>query len=316
MTENIKTPDQYIVPLTVNSLRGRVLTLPAKTEEKRKIDILFIYGHHSSLERWWGLIQAYSRYGNIIAPDLPGFGGMDSLYKIGKKPSIDNLADYLAAVIDQEYKDRKLTVLGLSFGFVVITRMLQRRPDLIKNITFLVSIVGFTHNAEFTFSKSRRRFYLTAATAFSVRPFSTFFRYVILNSFILRTFYAKMHNAKNKFSEDLTKAEFNQLMDVEISLWHDNEIRTYMYTTIEMLRLDNTKLKVDLPVWHIYAKNDHFFNNGLIEQHMNSIFSEYNPMPTDLVNHAPSVIADEKTAAELIPTELDILLNNKFKDIM
>jgi hypothetical protein len=125
-----------------------------------------------------------------------------------------------------------------------------------------------------------------------------------------------MHNAKNKFSEDLTKPEFNHLMNVEIGLWHDNDVRTYMYTTIEMMKLDNSHSKINLPVWHIFAKSDHFFNNKLIKENMSNIFTEYNPMPTELANHAPSVIADEKTAAELIPKELDVLLNTKFKDIM
>jgi pimeloyl-ACP methyl ester carboxylesterase len=310
MSDKIKTPKNYITPLNINLLNGRVANLPAKTLDKRNIDILFIYGHHSSLERWWGLIQAFSKYGNVVAPDLPGFGGMESLYKIGKKPNTDNLADYLAAFIDHSYKDKKLIVVGMSFGFAIVTRMLQRRPDLSENVALLISIVGFANSSEFTFSKTRHKSYIAIAKVFKHRPLSAFFRYVVLNSLTLKTVYARTHNAKSKFSEELTKDEFNHLMDIEIDLWHNNEIRTYMSTTIEMLTIDNTHEKVNLPVWHIYAKSDHFFDNKTVEKDLRSIYLDFHPLPTDLVNHAPSVIADEAAAAKLIPVELDILLNN------
>src|SRR5581483_6795608 len=78
-------PADYIVPLNMNGLQGRMLHLPAPAGRKR--EILLLYGHHSSLERWWGIAQVLNRYGAVTMPDLPGFGGMDSLYKIGRKPS-------------------------------------------------------------------------------------------------------------------------------------------------------------------------------------------------------------------------------------
>src|ERR1039458_3592274 len=76
----------YIVPLNINGMDGRMLRLPAP--KGKPAELLFVYGHHSSLERWWGLAQVMNRYGAVTMPDLPGFGGMDSFYKIGKKPSI------------------------------------------------------------------------------------------------------------------------------------------------------------------------------------------------------------------------------------
>ena len=110
-------PAEYIVPLEINGLTGRMLHMPA--EGKHKSEILFIYGQHSSLERWWGLIQYLHHYGAVTVPDLPGFGGMDSFYKIGQKPTIDNLADYLAAFMKMRYRHKKVVIVGLSFGFVV-----------------------------------------------------------------------------------------------------------------------------------------------------------------------------------------------------
>ncbi len=144
------------MPLNMNGLQGRMLRLPAPPSKKR--DILFVYGQHSTLERWWGLIQELNRYGSVTVPDLPGYGGMDSLYKIGKSPTFDELADYLAAFVKLRYKRGRITIVGLSIGFAVVTRMLQRYPDLAKRVDLLVSVVGLAHHDDFVLSKSRQNF--------------------------------------------------------------------------------------------------------------------------------------------------------------
>lgn len=77
-----KEPADYILPLYMNGLSGRVIRLPAPPEKKR--EILFIYGHHASLERIFGVAEYLNRYGAVTVPDLPGFGGMDSFTKLAK----------------------------------------------------------------------------------------------------------------------------------------------------------------------------------------------------------------------------------------
>src|SRR4030095_591910 len=144
---------EFIAPLYMNGLRGRMLRMPPPKNKKR--EILFVYGHHSSLERWWGVVQVLNRYGGVTMPDLPGFGGMESLYKIGEKPDMDTMADYLAAFVKWRYKNRRVTIIGLSYGFTVVTHMLQRYPDLVKKVDLLISVVGFVHHEDFIFSKSR-----------------------------------------------------------------------------------------------------------------------------------------------------------------
>jgi pimeloyl-ACP methyl ester carboxylesterase len=137
---------------------------------------------------------------------LPGFGGMDSFYSIGRKPTIDNMADYLAAFIKLRYKRKKVVIAGMSFGFIIATRMLQRYPELNKKVTLLVSIVGFAHKEDFTFSKPRYYGYLWGTRILSHKVPATFFRYVALHPFILRNFYGKTHNAKHKFKQASTHA--------------------------------------------------------------------------------------------------------------
>jgi pimeloyl-ACP methyl ester carboxylesterase len=304
-----RNPADYIVPLNINGMEGRMLFVPAPKGKKK--DILFVYGHHSSLERWWGVMEVFNRYGSVTMPDLPGFGGMDSFYTIGKKPSIDAMADYLAAFIKMQFKRKKIVLAGMSFGFVVATRMLQMYPELSKNVSLLVSIVGFSHRDDFLFSRPRRWSYLALARTFKHRPFSWAFRYIALNQHVLRAAYARTPNAKHKFKSLSGKEEFDRTMDVEIGLWQSNEVRTYMYTTVEMLNVDNCKQRVNLPVWHVSSISDHFFNTYMVEQHLQVIFTGFHSVQTDLGSHAPSVIADAKTAAPLVPPALRRVLARK-----
>jgi pimeloyl-ACP methyl ester carboxylesterase len=290
-----------IHPLHINGLNGRILVLPS--EKRGGKEILLLYGHHSSIERMAGFAEDLHQYGTVTLPDFPGFGGMDSFYKIGMKPTLDNLADYLAAFIKLRYKNKKIAIGGMSFGFVVATRMLQKYPSMCDRVELLISIVGFTHHDEFTFSKNRYRFYRYGASFFSNRLSAAFFRNVILHPSLLRLVYHRMHNAKAKF-ENLDGAEKEKAMDFEVHLWRCNDVRTYMDTTVSMLTLDNCQKKVSLPVHHISVSADQYFNNQVIEQHMRVIFTDYTEHKAVLDTHAPSVIADKQAAAAFVPASI------------
>lgn len=301
-----KNPADYIVPLYMNGLQGRMLRMPPPPNRKR--EILFIYGHHSTLERWWGVIQDLNQYGAVTVPDLPGFGGMQSMYKLGQKPDIDTLADYLAAFVKMRYKNRRVTIAGLSFGFVVVTRMLQRYPDIAKKVDMLVSVVGFAHTDDFTFSRPRMFMYRLGTHLFSLRAPALFFRYVLLQPALLRLAYHRSYNAKHKF-KSLEGDQFKEIMDFEIHLWHANDLRTHMYTSAAFLNFNNCTQQVNLPVWHVSVKTDRYFDNNVVEQHMRVIFTDFYEVPSKMDNHAPSIIADMKAAAPLFPAKLRRALN-------
>lgn len=279
-----------------------MLYLPPPVGKTRQI--LFIYGTHSSLERWFGLAQILNRYGAVTMPDLPGFGGMESFYKIGKKPTIDNLADYLAAFVKMRYKRKSVTIVGMSFGFVVVTRMLQRFPELGKKVELLVSVVGFAHKDDFTFTKPRYWFYRLTSKLFTTSLTARLFRATALSPTVLRAVYGRTHNAKRKLSA--VAPEFiPQMIDVEVWLWRNNDVRTYMQTSSDFLKLDNCQKQVDLPVWHVGITNDHFFDNSLVEQHLQVIYNELHSMKiSGLTNHAPTVVATAKEAAPFVPVLL------------
>ncbi len=299
-----RDPADYIVPLSIGGLEGRMLRLPALKRQDGFVparEILFIYGHHSTLERWWGLIEVFSEYGNVTTPDLPGFGGMESFYKVGQKPTIDAMADYLAAFIKWRYKRSKVTIAAMSFGFVVITRMLQRFPELTRKVDILVSIVGFAHRQDFIFTPTRYWSYRIGSGILAARIPAWIFRHTALTRPVLRLAYGKTHNAKHKFAEADTADDFNRLMDVEVGLWQKNDVRTHWFTTHEFLALDNCKQQVDLAVWHVSTTNDHFFDHTVVEQHLRVIFTDFHDAPTTMANHAPSVVATAEMAAPIVP---------------
>lgn len=304
--KSIRKPSDFISPLKVDGLEGRIMELPAPRGKRRKI--LLIYGQHSSLERWWGLAQALNQYGEVTVPDMPGFGGMESIYKIGKPATVENLADYLASFIKSHYKKQKITLIGMSLGFPIATRMLQKYPEMASRISMLVSVVGFCHHDDFVFSKNRQRFYKYASRFLSLRLSSAFYQNVFASPWFIRRAYKHSRVAREKF-EGKNEAEFRETIEAETVLWRINDIRTQMRTNHEMFTLDNTRQKVDLPVWHVAVDQDRYFDNKSVAQHMRHVFSSFEMFTSHVESHAPSIISDMESAAAYLPKKLTKIIN-------
>ncbi|HTB49299.1 MAG TPA: alpha/beta fold hydrolase [Verrucomicrobiae bacterium] len=301
-----KTPADYIAPLNINGLEGRMLHVPGPSTRKR--EILLVYGHHAMLERWWGLVENLNQYGTVTMPDLPGFGGMDSFYTIGIRPTVDAFADYLAAFVKLRYRRKRVTIVAISYGFVVVTRMLQRYPELTKKVDLLVSLVGFMHKDDFVYPVPRRNFYQHATRFFATRPSAVFIRYFCLNRFVLKTLYAKLPNSKRRMIE-VTPQEFNATMDFEVKMWQANDVRTHWLTTSQFFTLDNCTKQIDLPVMHVVSKEDHYFNNEIVKQHMLVVFNDYRRFVAHSEAHTPSVLADKKAMGVMLPPGLRRILS-------
>lgn len=287
----------HVQPLFMNGLQGRMLHLPAPRGKTK--EILLVYGHFASLERYVGLARALSRYGAVTMPDLPGFGGMQSFYKIGMVPTLDNLADYLAAFIKLRYKHRRITIVGVSFGFIVATKMLQKYPQIASKVNLLVSLTGFVHKDDFVFS--RQRYYaLQYASALSSHRLPAWF----MHSVLLRPNLVRLAYRLRGLDQASDEAQF------KIGLWRSNDTQTYMKTAHEMLTLDLCKHHVDLPVYHVAAAWDHYFDNHIVEQHMRVVFSDFTLIPSKRTKHALPMLARAKDVAQLLPPKLRELLRS------
>jgi pimeloyl-ACP methyl ester carboxylesterase len=308
-TDKIIAMQKHIKPLNMNGLNGRMLKLPysKKTNKTKKREILLIYGHHASIERIYGIAEALSEYGNVTTPDLPGCGGMDNFYTIGMKPTLDNMADYLASFVKLRYRGKNLTVIGMSLGFAIVTRMFQRYPELTEKVELLISVVGFSHKYDFSLSKTRIKFYKLGASFFSRRLPSLFFYNIILHPNVIRVAYAKTHNAKKKLSH-LDKKEKETAIEFEVKLWRQDDIRTYMRMVVAFLTIDNCGKQVSCPVHHISVDADQYFDNAVVEQHMRIIFTDFTEHEAIIPNHAPSILASKEEAGPFIPKSVRKLL--------
>jgi len=302
----LRKPADYIVPLNINGLEGRMLRVPAPPDRER--EILLIYGHHAMLERWWGLVENYNEYGAVTMPDLPGFGGMDSFYTIGRRPDIDAFADYLAAFIKMQYRRKQVTIVSISFGFLVATRMLQRYPELTKKVQMIVSIVGFMHKDDFVYTPARRIAYRYMSRFCATRPASLFIRYCCLNKLVVKTLTSLVPHSKRRFIE-VSKEEFDYTMDFEVRIWQVNDVRTHWLTTYEFLNIDNCTKQIALPIYHVISEQDHYFNNEIVKQHMLVVFKDYHRYVARSKAHTPSILADKKAMRVLFPPGLQRVLN-------
>jgi pimeloyl-ACP methyl ester carboxylesterase len=297
----VQIPAEYVIPINMNGLRGRMVRMPAKNKKKR--EILLVYGHHTSLERMYGVAEVLNDFGAVTMPDLPGFGGMDSFFKIHERPTLDNLADYLASFIKLRYKNKRITIMGFSFGFLVATRMLQRYPDLEKRVDLVISSVGFSHKDDFSFTKTRHFLYKTGSRFFGQKIPSVFFRNVFLHPTVLKTVYHRLHNSKQKF-EGLDPETHAVMTDFEVYLWRVNDARTHLITTVEFLTVDNTKKKLSVPLCHVAVSEDKYFDGTSVEKNLRKVFDDITIYRANTTSHSPSIIGEKKFAGVIFPPEL------------
>lgn len=298
----------YIEPLHINGMDGRMLRAPATGKINR--EILLIYGHHAMLERWWGLVQNLQRYGTVTMPDLPGFGGMDSFYKIGRKLTIDAYADYLAAFVTMQYRRRRVTIVGISFGFVIVTRMLQRYPELAKKVDLVVSLVGFMHYDDFLYPTRRRIMYSHLGRVLGVGPLAFITHHGILNKHFIKFFYSVLPGGRVRLLT-MDPIEFREFLDFEVKLWRVNDMRTHWRTTSEFLMVDNCTSQVPLPVWHVASRGDHYFDNDIVEQHMRVVYDDYHQAIMNSETHTPSLVGTKQEMAIMLPAALRKALSKK-----
>lgn len=266
-----------IVAINMNRLNGRMLNYPSKKD--KPLNILFIYGQHSSIERWRGFIQFLHDFGNVTVPDLPGFGGMDSFYKINKLPTIDNYASYLDSFIKMKYKKTKLLIVGVDFGFVVATRMLQEYPELSKSVSLVIAIKGYADSEDLIMSNYQKYRKRSISYILSKRVIANIFSLLVIKTNLIKIKYRQDIAGIKKYDAK-SQQKLYGLLKSELALWKINDLRSYMFTTNELLSLTNCNKKISVPLWHLVINSDLMIDNKKAEQHIRVIFSNYKSFMT------------------------------------
>lgn len=309
MPRRKKDAAEYILPLNMNGLNGRMVKVPSKSKTHKR-EMLFIAGQHTSIERISGLVEYLSNFGNVTSPDLPGFGGMDAMYEVGRKPTLDNMADYLAAFVKLRYKNKRLSIIAVSYGFAVVTRMLQKYPEIVKKIDLLVSISGIVNKSDFRWKRRNIFIMKNSSRLLSLGPTSWVAKHTAIRAPVIKALY-KIAEDKHPKLRDADPAVRKQRIDFEIKLWRSNDFRTWMETCVTMFTLDLTGSHVDLMVYHVAIQNDHYFDNTTVELSMRSIYKDFMLLRGKGQAHVPTIVATPKEAQVFIPEELRKILAKK-----
>ncbi len=287
MSKKFVNPSIYISPFNVNGLEGRILQIGSQIK-KSKNEILIVYGLNSNLEKWWGLVVAFSKFGNVTMADLPGMGGMDSFYEIGKMPNIENMSDYIASIVKLKYRRKKLTIIGIDFGFVLITRMLQKYPEILPRINLVISINGYAHHDDL---RLKRISYLKNMLV-SSRPYSK-----IASRYFTSERYLSAKHIVDKDNYFLYR--------FKIDLDKETDYRTQQYLKYELSNLDNCKKSIDSVFWDLnYGPKTNEIDYHSKEQHLKIIFKNYNHQSTKNNKKPDFILKDEKTAIKILPPKL------------
>jgi pimeloyl-ACP methyl ester carboxylesterase len=200
----------------------------------------------------------------------------------------------------------------MSWGFLVTTKMLQKYPELAKQVNLLISFVGFASREDFKITAGKQRAARFTSKCMSGAMTAGFFRYALLQPFIIKNAYRMMASWHPKM-KDADKAELERRISFEVTLWQSNDARTYMFTNNIMFNLDLTKDKVDLPMVHIAVDSDQYFDNKRVVKHLKRIYSDVTVVKSNLANHAPTIVDDVKEAGAIIPASVRKMLARKPK---
>lgn len=307
----IKIPDNEISSLEIGGLHGRQLRIVARNDQDR--DILLVYGVHSSMERMYTTAKFHSRYGRVWMPDLPGFGGMDSFYKIGRKADIDDYADYLYTYV-RTYKlnNKKLRIVAMSFGFLVTTRMLQKYPQLTDDIEFVVSFVGFGRTSDFSVNTFDKTYIKIAMKLTDTKFGSALIGALLFNKLSLRVMFAifRVTNPNPKYRH-ATKEGRASAQEMELELWSQNDARTKFHTYKVLSNFDLTKgqnpIKLDL--YDMITPADQYFDSKAVSKTLKKLYKKSSTYMANLKLHAPSVIGDEEEVANIYPDAIKKILD-------
>lgn len=270
MNKKRPTRSKYIKSLYMNGLHGRMLRLPPPADSQR--EILIVYGQRNSLEQLQNFAKKLNKHSGVTIADLPGFGGMQSFTKIGEKPSIDNFAAYLASFIKLRYKNRKVTIIGLAYGFAVITRALQRYPELSNKIELLISLGGFVHNEDLVISKPTRVAVRISTGVMSLRLPAWLAYNLALRPSAIRLA-SIVAQGTNPDSANASSEEIQQGVNNTVRKWRGQDFQTYSYTSKEILKLNLCSQQVNIELDHVNSIKHHY-NNSVLEQHLNVIYKK------------------------------------------
>ena len=299
-----------IKPYQFNGLHGRYGHWPAANQGAKRTFVL-VYGQHATIERLLPIIEALTDFGDVYLADNPGFGGMDSPYKIGRYPDLNFYASHLKRFIDAYVPaGRHLTLFGISYGFQMLVQLLHDYPELDKRTEQVISFVGFVTYKDFHMPK-RMSIPLKYILSNSGRTWlGAAFYNLVMRERLIMSVYAMSKPIQAKF-KTLSGKEAKRYAREQARLWIVNDNRTHSVTAWDFFtRNDLTGYRLDAEVIHIGVPNDHLFDNTRVEGELEQMFRKVTNLRLNLDNHAPVDIETADEVRQLLPVGLTTILES------
>ena len=292
-------------------MHGRMLHLP-KQKAGHDRSFVVLHGQHHSIERFYSIAQYLNQFGEVYMPDLPGFGGMDSFYAVGKHPSYDAYADYVHSVMQQCQLGRRVWLVGASFGSQVMTRTLQRHPEIQTVVEQAVAIAGLVGKRDFRVSWSFRAKLFPLIYISSTRIGAYISGAIFSNAVTSRLVKRVIRSIKSKYYRD--EAKLRLAVAVEARLWRINDRRTHAKTTLMMFGQDLRDYKdkvIGVPLHNVTSEMDQYFSNDSVSSGFRELYKSYEFAYLATNQHSPSIIADKHEVASILPRATIDLISDK-----
>jgi hypothetical protein len=261
--KNISIADQYTTSINLAGLVSKIMYIPAAAHKNH--NILMVYGHFGTPSNYFNLANDLAKYGNVTVPELPGFNNHQSLYKIHDKPTIDELAEYLVTVVNYRFRKKKVTIVAIGFGVVVVTRMLQRHSAITKRVAIVISIDGMAHHDDLnSLSSAKRRLYAVLFRVSSWRIPSE----IVRNTYQPYALLERIYCIKTPTTQK--KGERQRLID-----WHVHDFRTYMRTMSELMKLDNCQKTINVKFAQVWSGTLTCLDREVTNQHFQIIYDNF-----------------------------------------
>lgn len=270
--------------LDMNGMAGRMVRLQPPTG--KTAEVLFVGDRHRTLEMWQELLIQLNRSAGVTAPELPGIGGMDSFLTIGKQPTVDTYADYLAAFMKLRFRRKRVVIVGVGFGFIVATRMLQRYPALRPHVRHIIGLQAYAHYSDERKTANRGLRLLGFRLAASW-PVARMIQLLYLNRVVLPRLLAYRQATIIQRAVALD----DTFITAQASLWRTNDLQTNFHISADLLRLNNCTHRLDVPLLIVVNGQDAPLDTGRAEQHLRVAYTSV----ASITVHTP-----------LLPTELTI----------
>jgi pimeloyl-ACP methyl ester carboxylesterase len=279
--QQLATVDVRRIPFAES---GRYVFIPGRTHNRRPANIILVYGHHSTLERWEPLARELARFGNVWMPDLPGFGGMDEA--VLPTYELHAYADHLAKFTSVVAPKGRLLLCGVSFGFAVVCEALRRHPSLLEASRAVVSVGGFIEGSSLRLASWQKLGVLAVAGALRNRRVAATVRSHLLSYPIARSVDLALGLTKRRAGADRSRAA--RLCAADLELWRANSVTTHWATLRLMMRLQRGT-PLDVPCVHIQNPLDPYVCYSSNARSLRSVFRDLDVCLPTLIGHMPSL---------------------------